>query len=139
MRAITWSIIAVALTTFVVAGCVRWAKPETMAAIQEAEAAVKSAEAKIAELEAKVDALQKEKAEKEAKVKELEAELASLKEQVEKPYIVYRIKKGDTLKKIALQFYGDEKKWKVIYEYNKDIIKDPDLILPCVEIRIPKE
>ena len=139
MRAITWSIIAVALTTFIMAGCARWAKPETMAAIREAEAAVKSAEAKVAELEAKVDALQKEKAEKEAKVKELEAELASLKEQVEKPYIVYRIKKDDTLRKIARQFYGDERKWKLIYEYNKDIIKNPDLIFPCVKIRIPKE
>lgn len=50
----------------------------------------------------------------------------------------YVIKSGDSLSKIAKQFYGDAQKWNKIYEANKDIIKDPNLIHPNQKIKIPK-
>jgi nucleoid-associated protein YgaU len=49
----------------------------------------------------------------------------------------YTIAKGDSLSKIAKQFYGDAKQWKKIHEANKAIIKNPDLIHPGQVITIP--
>lgn len=49
----------------------------------------------------------------------------------------YTVVKGDSLSKIAKAFYGSAGKWKVIYEANKDLIKNPDLIYPGQVFRIP--
>jgi len=49
----------------------------------------------------------------------------------------YTIAKGDSLSKIAKQFYGDARQWRKIYEANKDSIKNPDLIFPGHVIKIP--
>ena len=49
----------------------------------------------------------------------------------------YTIKSGDSLSKIAKQFYGDASKWSIIHMANKDIIKDPNLIHPNQKIKIP--
>ena len=51
------------------------------------------------------------------------------------PYVVV---KGDSLSKIAQRAYGDARKWRKIYEANKDLIKDPDLIYPGQSLRIPQ-
>jgi len=51
----------------------------------------------------------------------------------------YEIQKGDSLWKIAKTFYGDGNKYNLIFEANKEVIKDPDLIYPGQMIRIPKE
>ena len=51
-----------------------------------------------------------------------------------KTYVVVH---GDSLSKIAKREYGDASKWHRIYEANKDIIKDPDLIYPGQELKIP--
>jgi nucleoid-associated protein YgaU len=51
----------------------------------------------------------------------------------------YQIKKGDTLWKIANQFYGDGSKYKTIFEENREVIKDPDKIFEGQKIRIPVE
>lgn len=40
----------------------------------------------------------------------------------------YTVKSGDYLKKIAQEVYGDASKWELIYEANKDNIKNPNLI-----------
>ena len=50
----------------------------------------------------------------------------------------YTVAKGDSLSKIAKALYGSAGKWKVIYEANKDIIKNPDLIYPGQVLRIPQ-
>lgn len=50
----------------------------------------------------------------------------------------YTIQTGDTLSKIAKHFYGDAGKYPVIFEANKEVIKDPNLIYPGQMIRIPK-
>ena len=50
----------------------------------------------------------------------------------------YVVVSGDSLSKIAKHQYGDARKWPKIYEANRDIIKDPDLIYPGQELRIPE-
>jgi len=50
----------------------------------------------------------------------------------------YVIQKGDTLSKIAKQHYGDANKYPVIFNANREVIKDADLIFPGQKIRIPK-
>lgn len=48
---------------------------------------------------------------------------------------VYTVKSGDNLSKIAKKFPGLT--WKDIFEANKDKIKNPDLIQPGWELKIP--
>ena len=48
----------------------------------------------------------------------------------------YVVVKGDNLTKIGKK-YGVS--WKEIYEVNKDIIKDPDLIQPGWKLKIPQK
>jgi len=50
----------------------------------------------------------------------------------------YVVVKGDSLSKIAKLEYGDANKWRKIYEANRDIIKNPDLIYPGQELKIPQ-
>ncbi len=49
----------------------------------------------------------------------------------------YTVVKGDTLSKIAKAQYGDPMKYPVIFEANKPMLKDPDLIYPGQVLRIP--
>ena len=49
----------------------------------------------------------------------------------------YTVKKGDSLSKIAKQFYGDGGKWKAIHAANSEKIPNPDLIHPGLELTIP--
>ncbi|HEX8268497.1 MAG TPA: peptidoglycan-binding protein LysM [Flavobacterium sp.] len=44
---------------------------------------------------------------------------------------------GDWLSKIAEKYYGDAKKYDVIFEANKPMLKDPDEIYPGQVLRIP--
>jgi nucleoid-associated protein YgaU len=49
----------------------------------------------------------------------------------------YVIQKGDTLSAIAQQFLGNANDYPKIFEANREVIKDPDLIYPGQKIRIP--
>ena len=49
----------------------------------------------------------------------------------------YTVVAGDNLSKIAKRFYGDANQWKRIFEANRDIIKNPDLIHPGQTLKIP--
>jgi nucleoid-associated protein YgaU len=49
----------------------------------------------------------------------------------------YEVQNGDSLSGIAKDRYGDAEKWKIIYEANKNKIKDPDLIEPGQVIELP--
>jgi len=49
----------------------------------------------------------------------------------------YVIKSGDTLSAIALHFYKDAAKYPKIFEANREVIKDANLIYPGQKIRIP--
>ena len=50
----------------------------------------------------------------------------------------YVVVAGDSLSKIAQRQYGSASKWPRIYEANRAVIKDPDLIYPGQELRIPE-
>lgn len=50
----------------------------------------------------------------------------------------YTVQSGDSLSKIAKQVYGDAMKWKALFEANREVIKDPDLIYPGQKIRVPE-
>ena len=49
----------------------------------------------------------------------------------------YEVKSGDSLSKIAKEFYGDMMKYDVIFEANKPMLKDPSKIYPGQVLRIP--
>lgn len=49
----------------------------------------------------------------------------------------YEVKSGDSLSKIAKAHYGDPMKYTDIFEANKPMLKDPDLIYPGQMLRIP--
>lgn len=49
----------------------------------------------------------------------------------------YEVKKGDSLSKIAEQYYGDKMLYPRIFEANKDVLKDPNKIKPGQKLRIP--
>jgi nucleoid-associated protein YgaU len=49
----------------------------------------------------------------------------------------HTVVKGDTLSKLAKQYYGSAGQWKRIYEANKDAIENPDLIYPGQTFKIP--
>jgi nucleoid-associated protein YgaU len=51
---------------------------------------------------------------------------------------IYVVQGGDSLSKISKKFYGDANSWKRIFEANKDIVKNPDLIQPGWKLRIPE-
>ncbi|MBM3344421.1 MAG: LysM peptidoglycan-binding domain-containing protein [Betaproteobacteria bacterium] len=50
---------------------------------------------------------------------------------------IYEVKPGDTLSKIAKQEYGDANAYMIIFEANKDILKNPNLIHPGQKLKIP--
>jgi len=50
----------------------------------------------------------------------------------------YTVVAGDTLGKIAKQYYGDASKYMKIFEANKDQLKDPNLIKVGQTLKIPE-
>ena len=50
----------------------------------------------------------------------------------------YTVKAGDTLSKIAQQFYGDKMAYMRIFDANKDILKDPNKIDVGQQLKVPK-
>jgi len=51
----------------------------------------------------------------------------------------YTVQKGDSLYKIARQFYGNANKYPKIFEANKPMLKNPDLIYPGQMLVIPPQ
>jgi len=49
----------------------------------------------------------------------------------------HEVVKGDTLWKIAEKYYGDGNLYTNIFEANKDILKDPNVIQIGQKLRIP--
>ena len=52
-------------------------------------------------------------------------------------YTRHTVKSGETLGKIAKQYYGNPSKYHAIFQANSDILKNPDLIHPDQELIIP--
>jgi nucleoid-associated protein YgaU len=49
----------------------------------------------------------------------------------------YTVKSGDTLSRIAKEFYGDAQSYHRIFEANRDQLSDPDKIQPGQVLKIP--
>ncbi|MHC4610126.1 MAG: LysM peptidoglycan-binding domain-containing protein [Planctomycetota bacterium] len=50
---------------------------------------------------------------------------------------VHLVAKGDTLYRLARQYYNDQGRWKDIYEANRGVISNPDRIFIGQELVIP--
>ena len=46
------------------------------------------------------------------------------------PSVLYKIARGDSLRKIAKKYYGSEDYWKKIFDDNRDVLKKANLIYP---------
>jgi len=55
------------------------------------------------------------------------------------PAARYTVASGDTLWKIASQFYGEGSGYMKIFAANRDILENPDHILPGQQLVIPRE
>ena len=66
---------------------------------------------------------------------EEEVEMANLLEPDNVEY--YIIQSGDSLSKIAKKYYQNANEYPRIFDANKEVIKDPNLIYPGQKIRIP--
>lgn len=76
------------------------------------------------------------------KIKEIGGEnpsdiMANIKVSDESVYHRHTVKSGETLSKIAKQYYDNPSKYQVIFKANSDILKNPDLIHPGQELIIP--
>jgi|SRR5690606_9922290 nucleoid-associated protein YgaU len=63
--------------------------------------------------------------------------LANIKVADESVYHRHTVKSGETLSKIAKQYFNDASKYQAIFKANSDILKNPDLIHPGQELIIP--
>ena len=63
--------------------------------------------------------------------------VASTAPTVDAPAQTYTVNKGDTLSKIAKEFYGSANRWHEIFDANRDQISNPDLIKPGQVLKIP--
>ena len=53
-------------------------------------------------------------------------------------FTIHTVEPGDTLSAIADQFYGDPARFTTIFEANRNVLDDPDVIFPGQELRIPQ-
>lgn len=63
--------------------------------------------------------------------------MADIKVEDESVYAYHTVKSGESLSKIAKHYYKDPMKYTAIFEANRDILKNPDLIHPGQELKIP--
>ena len=47
------------------------------------------------------------------------------------------VQSGETLSKIAQQYYGDAALYDKIFQANRDVLKDPNKIFPGQKLKIP--
>ena len=50
---------------------------------------------------------------------------------------VYTVVKGDTLSRLAREFYGDLKYWPLLHKYNRDTVGEKPELFPGMELRVP--
>ena len=67
---------------------------------------------------------------------EVEVNVSVMKSDV---YGYYTVKSGDTLSKLAKAHLGDAKRYMEIFNLNKGILKDPDLIKVGQRLQLPKK
>jgi nucleoid-associated protein YgaU len=63
-------------------------------------------------------------------------DLNAAKEEAKSTYTKYTVQKGETLQKISQKLYGTTKKWKTLYDLNKDVLKGPNKVYPGQVINV---
>ncbi len=63
--------------------------------------------------------------------------MADIKVADDSVYAVHEVKSGESLSKIAKQYYGSAGKYNAIFQANTDQLKNPDLIHPGQVLKIP--
>ncbi len=63
--------------------------------------------------------------------------MADIKVADESVYAIHEVKSGESLSKIAQQYYGSAGKYNAIFQANTDQLKNPDLIHPGQVLKIP--
>lgn len=134
------SICAICLLIPVLVFAQEMTEEDAQAELMALQEQLAEAEARIAELEAELEPLRAEVAEMESKASMHMAKLAELQEAWKIcQYGRYKVVEGDWLSKIASMrnVYHDGAKWPMIYEANKDKIKNPNLIYPDWVLYVP--
>jgi nucleoid-associated protein YgaU len=72
-------------------------------------------------------------------IKEVKADALQLEDTTTSEVGYYTIQAGDSLWAIAQKHLGNGNHYTKIFEANKEVIKDPDMIYPGQKIRIPLE
>ena len=57
----------------------------------------------------------------------------------EPTYAAYTIKKGDILSRLSQQLLGTTRRMNELVELNRDVITNPDRLIPGRVIRVPKD
>lgn len=65
--------------------------------------------------------------------------VADIKVENQQIYGIYIVQPGDTLSKIAKTLYGDYRRYMDIYELNRDILENPDLIRVGQKLKLPNK
>jgi nucleoid-associated protein YgaU len=98
--------------------------------------------AELLELLIQIEARKSEVADTNIKIVEVERE-KTISEKSPEQIFSYKVKRRDYLSKIAerseIYGHGKYRKWKEIYNANRDKIKDQNLILPGWDLKIPKQ
>ncbi len=102
--------------------------------------------AEVDALQARLDETKKSKisvlSEMQDNIARIEGKLTQLRSRMPKAiYSEYNVERGDYLWRISgkQDIYGDPYQWMRIYSYNRDQIKDPDLIYPNQTFKIQRE
>jgi len=103
----------------------------------DAKAQMPALEEAIAKLKEELAPLKSELADCQDALSQLKAKLEELKSRPKNA--VHTVVKGECLWNIAGydKYYGDPLKWPAIYRWNRDKIKDPNLIYPNWQLTIP--
>lgn len=120
------------------------ARREAERSIARARKAINESEKETKEIKAAQDKLQearrvfKKERFKEAKKIAQEARRLTQEAELKLPE-QHEVKRGETLKIIAQEVYGDSEKWILIYRANRNKIKNADIIHPGQILSIPRE
>lgn len=114
---------------------------EAQALIEKYTEEEQALKGQVESLKSQTETFMNEVAELERKIEELKAEIERLKQELEEKSW-YVVKPGDWLSKLAeypdVYGHGNYRRWRDIYNANKHLIKDPNLIYPGWKLRIPR-
>jgi len=118
----------------------KYTEEEALQLVAAYEAREGEANAKAEEEQVKIESLKAQLSELDQAIADIEAEIKAKEEEIRNTYVV---KPGDWLSKLAeypeVYGWGNYARWKEIFNANKDLIKDPDLIYPDWKLKIPRE